>query len=64
MTRPALRPPATSWCSAWLSLLLELGIMYWVLNGEITRPLLTFTEAADQVAAGDFHVAAGHAARG
>ncbi|MBN1207148.1 MAG: HAMP domain-containing protein [Myxococcaceae bacterium] len=36
------------------SLLLELMIMYWVLRQQITRPLLTFTQAADRVAAGDF----------
>ncbi|WP_257459608.1 ATP-binding protein [Archangium lipolyticum] len=38
------------------SLLMELGIMYWVLKQQITRPLLTFTRATDQVAAGDFKV--------
>jgi len=39
-----------------LSLLLELVIMYWVLRGQITRPLLAFTQAADKVAGGDFQV--------
>ena len=39
-----------------LSLLLELAIMYWVLKQQITRPLLTFTQATDQVATGDFKV--------
>jgi signal transduction histidine kinase len=38
------------------SLLLELAIMYWVLRQEVARPLLDFTQAADRVAAGDFHV--------
>ncbi len=38
------------------SLLLELAIMYWVLQQQITRPLLDFTQAADRVAAGDFKV--------
>ena len=38
------------------SLLLELGIMSWVLRQQITRPLVGFTQAADQVAAGDFQV--------
>jgi two-component system NtrC family sensor kinase len=38
------------------SLLLELAIMYWVLKQQITRPLLAFTQAADQLAAGDFKV--------
>jgi two-component system NtrC family sensor kinase len=37
-----------------VSLLLELAIMYWVLRRQITRPLLAFTQAADQIAAGDF----------
>ncbi|HLL01638.1 MAG TPA: ATP-binding protein [Myxococcaceae bacterium] len=39
-----------------VSLLLELAIMYWVLKQQITRPLLTFTQAAAQLAAGDFKV--------
>jgi C4-dicarboxylate-specific signal transduction histidine kinase len=39
-----------------VSLLVELGIMYWVLKQQITRPLLDFTQATDQVAAGDFKV--------
>jgi signal transduction histidine kinase len=39
-----------------LSLLLELVIMYWVLKGQITRPLLAFTQATDKVADGDFQV--------
>jgi signal transduction histidine kinase len=38
------------------SLLLELAIMYWVLKQQISRPLLAFTQATDQVAAGDFRV--------
>jgi two-component system, NtrC family, sensor kinase len=38
------------------SLLLELLIMSWVLRQQITRPLLAFTRATDQVAAGDFNV--------
>ena len=38
------------------SLLLELAIMYWVLQQQISRPLLSFTQAADQLAAGDFKV--------
>ncbi|REG32369.1 histidine kinase/DNA gyrase B/HSP90-like ATPase [Archangium gephyra] len=40
-----------------LSLLLELVIMYQVLRQQITRPLQSFTEATDKVAAGDFNVA-------
>ncbi|HYO51174.1 ATP-binding protein [Archangium sp.] len=38
------------------ALLLELIIMYWVLREQITRPLLAFTQATAQVAAGDFKV--------
>jgi len=38
------------------SLLLELGIMFWVLRQQITRPLLAFTQATARVAAGDFQV--------
>ncbi len=38
------------------SLLMELAIIYWVLRQQITRPLVTFTRATDQVAAGDFKV--------
>ncbi|WNG29148.1 HAMP domain-containing protein [Cystobacter fuscus] len=40
-----------------LSLLLELAIMYQVLQQQITRPLHAFTQATDKVAAGDFQVA-------
>ncbi|HSP80586.1 MAG TPA: HAMP domain-containing protein, partial [Myxococcaceae bacterium] len=40
-----------------MSLLMELVIMFWVLRQQISRPLLAFTQAADQVAAGDFEVA-------
>ncbi len=36
------------------SLLVELIIMYWVLKQQITRPLLSLTRAADQVASGSF----------
>ncbi len=38
------------------SLLLELGIMFWVLREQITRPLLAFTQATARVASGDFQV--------
>jgi signal transduction histidine kinase len=40
-----------------LSLLTELFIMYLVLRQQITRPLVSFTRATDQVAAGNFAVA-------
>jgi signal transduction histidine kinase len=39
-----------------LSLLVELIIMYLVLRQQITRPLVSFTQATDQVAAGNFNV--------
>jgi signal transduction histidine kinase len=39
-----------------LSLLLELIIMYWVLQRQIARPLLSFAHATDRVASGDFQV--------
>jgi two-component system NtrC family sensor kinase len=39
-----------------LSLLIELAIMFWVLRQQISRPLLAFTQATDQVAAGNFKV--------
>jgi signal transduction histidine kinase len=39
-----------------LSLLLELAILYWVLQRQIARPLLSFTHATDRVASGDFKV--------
>ncbi|WP_257460461.1 sensor histidine kinase [Archangium lipolyticum] len=40
-----------------LSLLVELVIMYQVLQQQITRPLLALTKATDKVASGDFKVA-------
>ena len=39
-----------------LSLFLELVIMYWVLQRQIARPLISFTQATDRVASGDFQV--------
>ncbi|PTL82312.1 histidine kinase [Vitiosangium sp. GDMCC 1.1324] len=39
-----------------VSLLMELGIMYWVLKQQITEPLLTFTQATARLASGDFQV--------
>ena len=39
-----------------LSLLLELTIMHWVLQRQISRPLLALTHATDRVASGDFQV--------
>jgi two-component system, NtrC family, sensor kinase len=39
-----------------VALLLELAIMSWVLKQQITRPLLTFTQASRQLEAGRFDV--------
>jgi C4-dicarboxylate-specific signal transduction histidine kinase len=39
-----------------VSLLLELVIMYWVLQKQLAQPLLTLTQATHRVAAGDFQV--------
>jgi len=39
------------------SLLLELAIMSWVLRRHISRPLESFSQAADRIASGDFQVA-------
>jgi two-component system, NtrC family, sensor kinase len=38
------------------SLLLELGIMSWVLRRNISRPLFSFIQATDSLAGGDFNV--------
>jgi two-component system NtrC family sensor kinase len=40
-----------------LSLLMELTIMFLVLRQQITRPLVSFSQATDQVAVGNFKVA-------
>jgi C4-dicarboxylate-specific signal transduction histidine kinase len=39
-----------------VSLVLELAIMFWVLQRQISRPLLAFTHATDRIATGDFKV--------
>jgi two-component system NtrC family sensor kinase len=39
-----------------VSLLMELGIMYWVLRQQIARPLRDFTQATTRLEAGDFEV--------
>jgi signal transduction histidine kinase len=56
VAKPALRAARYVLLLGLLSLLLELAIMYWVLQQQITRPLLAFTQATDRVAAGDFKV--------
>jgi len=56
ITGPALRAARYVLVFGLASLVLELAIMFWVLRREISRPLLAFTHAADQVAAGNFKV--------
>ncbi len=56
VSRPAFQAARYVLLLGVLSLLLELVIMYWVLQEQITRPLLALTRATDRVAAGDFKV--------
>ncbi|WP_375768145.1 ATP-binding protein [Archangium gephyra] len=56
VSQPALQAAHQVLLVGMVALLLELAIMSWVLKRHITRPLLAFTQAADRVAAGDFHV--------
>nr|AAW03323.1 hypothetical protein [Cystobacter fuscus] len=56
VTRPAFQAARTVLLLGVLSLCLELAILYWVLQQQISRPLLTLTQASDRVAAGEFHV--------
>ncbi|WP_395808547.1 ATP-binding protein [Archangium minus] len=56
VTRPAFQAARTVLLLGILSLCLELGILYWVLQKQITHPLLAFTRATDRVASGEFHV--------
>ncbi|WNG27472.1 HAMP domain-containing protein [Cystobacter fuscus] len=56
VTRPAFQAARTVLLLGVLSLCLELAILYWVLQQEITRPLLALTQASDRVASGEFHV--------
>ncbi|PTL80083.1 histidine kinase [Vitiosangium sp. GDMCC 1.1324] len=56
VSEPALRAARQVLLLGTLALFLELVIMSWVLRQQITRPLLSFTQAADRVAAGDFQV--------
>ncbi|MFY0564721.1 ATP-binding protein [Archangium lansingense] len=56
VTKPALQAARYVLLLGLLSLFLELLIMSWVLRQQLTRPLLAFTRATDQVAAGDFQV--------
>ncbi|ATB40121.1 sensor histidine kinase [Cystobacter fuscus] len=56
VTRPAFNAARTVLLLGILSLCLELAILYWVLQQQITRPLFAFTQASERVAAGEFHV--------
>ncbi|MFY0568658.1 ATP-binding protein [Archangium lansingense] len=56
VTKPAFQAARYVLLLGLLSLVLELVIMAWVLRHQITRPLESFTQAADRVASGDFHV--------
>jgi signal transduction histidine kinase len=56
VTQPAARSARYVLVLGALALLLELGIMYWVMKVQLTRPLQGFTRAADRVATGDFKV--------
>ncbi|WPB78516.1 ATP-binding protein [Archangium violaceum] len=56
VSQPALRAARQVLVVGLVALLAELAIMSWVLRRHVTRPLLAFTQAAERVAAGDFHV--------
>ncbi|WP_239470075.1 ATP-binding protein [Archangium violaceum] len=56
VTKPAFQAARYVLLLGLLSLVLELAIMAWVLRNQITRPLESFTQAADRIASGDFHV--------
>ncbi len=57
VSRPAFQAARYVLVLGVVSLIIELVIMYLVLKQQITRPLQSFTQATDQVAAGDFKVA-------
>jgi two-component system, NtrC family, sensor kinase len=56
VARPALEAARTVLLIGVLSLLLELGIMSWVLREQISQPLRAFSQATARVSAGDFQV--------
>jgi C4-dicarboxylate-specific signal transduction histidine kinase len=56
VTRPAFLAARYVLLLGILALLVELGLMAWVMKVQISRPLQDFTRAADRVAAGDFNV--------
>ncbi|HZI06327.1 MAG TPA: ATP-binding protein [Archangium sp.] len=57
VAKPALEAARYVLVFGLASLVLELAIMFWVLRQQISQPLLAFTHAADQIAAGNFKVA-------
>ncbi|MFL5353306.1 ATP-binding protein [Archangium sp.] len=56
VTAPAIQATRYVLLLGIVSLLLELVMMYWVLEQKIAVPLLAFTRASRGVASGDFHV--------
>jgi C4-dicarboxylate-specific signal transduction histidine kinase len=56
VTRPALLAARSVLLLGIVSLLLELVLLYWVLERQIALPLRTFTQVTDRVASGDFNV--------
>ncbi|HYO59390.1 sensor histidine kinase [Archangium sp.] len=56
ITAPALEAARYVLVFGLASLVLELAIRFWVLQQQISRPLLAFTHATDQIAAGNFKV--------
>jgi signal transduction histidine kinase len=56
VSQPALRAARQVLLVGLVALVAELAIMSWVLRRHVTRPLLAFTQAAERVASGDFHV--------
>jgi C4-dicarboxylate-specific signal transduction histidine kinase len=56
VTRPAFVAARYVLVAGVVALLLELGILSWVMREQIARPLQGFTQAADQVANGQFKV--------
>ncbi|AKJ07656.1 histidine kinase/DNA gyrase B/HSP90-like ATPase [Archangium gephyra] len=56
VSQPALQAARQVLLVGIIALVAELAIMSWVLRRQVTRPLLAFSQAAERVAAGDFHV--------
>jgi two-component system, NtrC family, sensor kinase len=56
VSRPAFQAARHILLLGVMSLLLELAIMYWVLQQQLTQPLLALTQATHRVASGGFQV--------